>query len=198
MPATEQHCFCYVSESSLDALGLHFGGCIFSVFFFFAGGGPFEGKEGRKECREKERKEERKEKKGSKKGRKKDKKERNENPARKEGRNARRKEGRKEERKEGRNPPQSRFKYLRTSRDRTHMDPFRTRDKGVCKSGGLHPAQPPRFSMPCRLVFKPRTHDKGVFKWGGGGAAPTPQLFFAPCRLSFKKIAPSTRIASNT
>ena len=123
----------------------------FLGIFFFAGGVPSKArKEGRNAGREK----------GRKKGRRK-------KEARKEGRKIRRNEmrtpqgrkecqekGRKEERKEGRNPPQSRFKYLRTSRDRTHMDPFRTRDKGVCKSGGLHPAQPPRFSMPCRLVFK--------------------------------------------
>ena len=83
-----------------DERRVYWFGPFFLSFFFW--GGPFEGKEGRKECREKESKEGRKEKKGSKKGRKKDKKERNENPARKEGRNARRKEGRKEERKEGR------------------------------------------------------------------------------------------------
>ena len=32
-------------------------------------------------------------------------------------------------------PPQSRFKYLRTSKDRTRVDPLSTRDRGVCKWG---------------------------------------------------------------
>ena len=64
------------------------------------------------------------------------------------------------------NPPQANFKYLRTSKDRTHMDPLRTRDKGVCKWGRLPPNPPAFFLMPYRFK-NPEPVINGVCKLGG-------------------------------
>ena len=78
------------------------------------------------------------------------------------------------------NTMQANFKYLRTSKDRTHMDPLRTRDKGVCKWGGgcaLRPPTPPLFFDATQAGFqKPRTRDIGVCKWGL--RPPQPPRFF--------------------
>ena len=62
--------------------------------------------------------------------------------------------------------------------------------------GGCAPPNPPAFCMQAGFQ-KPRTREKD-FANGGAAPPPQPQLFFAPCRLSFKKIAPSTRVSSNT
>ena len=73
--------------------------------------------------------------------------------------------------------PQSRFKYLRTSRDTTQRDPLRTRDKGVCKwGGGAAPSPNPFFFLtPCRLVFK---NPEPVIKMFANGGPPNPPRFF--------------------
>ena len=97
-------------------------------------------------------------------------------------------------------PLQANFKYLRTSKDRTHMDLLRTRERCLQMGGACPPPpQPPRFFLtPCSLVFKNPEPVIKVFQIGGGAAPPppSPPAFFNTMQAG--KIAPSTRIASNT
>ena len=97
------------------------------------------------------------------------------------------------------------------------MDPLRTRDKGVCKWGGLRPHPPPTprfFLTPCRLtssIFAPAKTEPiwtlsepviKVFANGWGCAPPPPPqpprfFFLTPCRLVFKNPEPMIKVFAN-
>ena len=73
---------------------------------------------------------------------------------------------------------QANFKYLRTSKDRTHM-PIWTFSEPVIKVfANAGDAMQAGFQ-------KPRTRDKGVCKWGG--AAPNPPAFFNTIQAVLKE-----------
>ena len=111
---------------------------------------------------------------------------------------------------------QANFKYLRTSKDRTHMDPLRTRDKGVGKWVGLRPPPPPNppaffntmqagfqenhtinkncvkhvVVMAFKSSYRQFVCKRGFCKWGRAAPSPTPPLVFTPCRQVFKNPEP--------